>query len=87
MIRHFPHHRHPATVTDAKGDRSFGPGKQPDPDVYLHITEVRDDGIVVRGAKAHQSGAAIAHENIVVPTNAMGPDEKELAVAFAIPLQ
>jgi 4-hydroxybutyryl-CoA dehydratase/vinylacetyl-CoA-Delta-isomerase len=71
-------------VTDAKGDRSLSPGKQPDPDVYLHITEVRDDGIVVRGAKAHQSGAAIAHENIVVPTTTMGPDEKKFAVAFAI---
>ena len=71
-------------VTDAKGDRSLGPGKQDDPDVYLHVTEVRDDGIVVRGAKAHQSGAAIAHENIVVPTTSMGPDEEKFAVAFAI---
>jgi len=71
-------------VTDAKGNRSLGPGKQRDPNVYLRITEVRDDGIVVRGAKAHQSGAAIAHENIVVPTTSMGPDEKEYAVAFAI---
>ncbi|MGA7875393.1 MAG: 4-hydroxyphenylacetate 3-hydroxylase N-terminal domain-containing protein, partial [Desulfoferrobacter sp.] len=71
-------------VTDAKGDRSLRPGEQPDPDVYLHIHEVRDDGIVVRGAKAHQSGAAIAHECIVVPTTAMGPEEKKFAVAFAI---
>ncbi|MGA2401780.1 MAG: 4-hydroxyphenylacetate 3-hydroxylase N-terminal domain-containing protein [Syntrophobacteraceae bacterium] len=71
-------------VTDAKGDRSLGPAKQADPDVYLHVTEVRDDGIVVRGAKAHQSGAAIAHENIVVPTTTMGPDEEKFAVAFAI---
>ena len=72
-------------ITDAKGDRSLGPGKQDDPDVYLHVTEVRGDGIVVRGAKAHQSGAAIAHENIVVPTTSMGPDEEKFAVAFAIP--
>lgn len=72
-------------VTDAKGDRSLRPAKQSDPDVYLRITEVREDGIVVRGAKAHQSGAAIAHENIVVPTTTMGADEKEFAVAFAIP--
>jgi len=72
-------------VTDAKGDRSLSPGKQADPDVYLHMTEVREDGIVVRGAKAHQSGAAIAHENIVVPTTTLGPDEKKFAVAFAIP--
>jgi 4-hydroxybutyryl-CoA dehydratase/vinylacetyl-CoA-Delta-isomerase len=72
-------------VTDAKGDRSLGPGMQEDPDVYLHVTEVRDDGIVVKGAKAHQSGAAIAHENIVAPTTTIGPDEAKFAVAFAIP--
>ncbi|MDH7480306.1 MAG: 4-hydroxyphenylacetate 3-hydroxylase N-terminal domain-containing protein, partial [Syntrophomonadaceae bacterium] len=72
-------------VTDAKGDRSLRPSQQPDSDVYLHVTEVRSDGIVVRGAKAHQSGAAIAHENIVVPTTTMGPQEKNYAVAFAIP--
>jgi 4-hydroxybutyryl-CoA dehydratase/vinylacetyl-CoA-Delta-isomerase len=72
-------------VTDAKGDRSLSPGRQPDPDVYLHVTEVRSDGIVVRGAKAHQSGAAIAHENVVVPTATMGPDEKQYSIAFAIP--
>lgn len=72
-------------VTDPKGDRSLRPGKQDDPDAYLHITEVRSDGIVVRGAKAHQSGAAIAHENVVAPTMAMGSDEEQFAVAFAIP--
>lgn len=72
-------------VTDAKGDRSLSPGKQSDPDVYVHVIKVQDDGIIVRGAKAHQSGAAIAHENIVVPTTSMGPDEQKFAVAFAIP--
>jgi len=72
-------------VTDAKGDRSLSPGKQSDPDVYVHAIEEKNGGIVVRGAKAHQSGAAIAHENIVVPTTTMGPEEKKFAVAFAIP--
>jgi 4-hydroxybutyryl-CoA dehydratase/vinylacetyl-CoA-Delta-isomerase len=72
-------------VTDAKGDRSLPPSAQEDPDVYLHVTDIRDDGIVVRGAKAHQSGAAIAHENIVIPTTTMGPKEEKFAVAFAIP--
>jgi len=72
-------------VTDAKGDRSLSPGKQEDPDVYLHVIEIRDDGIVVKGAKAHQSGAVIAHENIVAPTTTIGPDEAQFAVAFAIP--
>ena len=72
-------------VTDAKGDRSLSPSKQADPDVYLHVVEKREDGIVVRGAKAHQSGAALAHLNLVVPTTSMQENEKEFAIAFAVP--
>ena len=65
-------------VTDAKGDRSLSPGQQADPDVYLHLVEKRPDGIVVRGAKAHQSGAALAHYNIVVPTTSMKAEERTM---------
>ncbi len=72
-------------VTDAKGDRSLSPSQQADPDVYLHVVETRPDGIVVRGAKAHQSGAALAHFNLVVPTTSMKENEKEFAIAFAVP--
>lgn len=72
-------------VTDAKGDRSLSPGRQEDPDVYLRVVQVREDGIVVRGAKAHQSGAALAHYNIVVPTTSLKEDEKQFAVSFAVP--
>ncbi|MBN1614369.1 MAG: 4-hydroxybutyryl-CoA dehydratase [Deltaproteobacteria bacterium] len=72
-------------ATDAKGDRSKRPSQQADPDLYLHIVSSGKEGIVVRGAKAHQSGAAIAHENIVVPTMAMGAGEEKFALAFAVP--
>ncbi len=48
-------------MTDPKGDRGLAPHKQADPDLYLHIVERRDDGIVVRGAKAHQTGAFNSH--------------------------
>ena len=58
-------------MTDPKGDRSLPPHKQPDPDHYLHVVEEREDGIVVRGAKAHQTGAVNSHEIIVMPTIAM----------------
>ena len=34
-----------------------GAAQQADPDIYVHVVERRDDGIVVRGAKAHQTGA------------------------------
>ena len=74
-----------AGVTDVKGDRNFGPKDQPDQDVYLHVVEKRDDGIVVRGAKCHQTGSLSAHEIIVLPTRALRKGEEEFAVAFAVP--
>ncbi|MEM1484130.1 4-hydroxyphenylacetate 3-hydroxylase family protein [Oscillospiraceae bacterium PP1C4] len=73
-------------MTDPKGDRSLSPSKQADPDLFLHVVERRPDGIVVRGAKAHQTGALNSHEIIVMPTIAMGPDDKDYAVSFAVPM-
>jgi 4-hydroxybutyryl-CoA dehydratase/vinylacetyl-CoA-Delta-isomerase len=74
-----------AGVTDVKGDRSKGPSEQEDKDMYLRIVERREDGIVVRGAKAHQTGSLSAHQVIVMPTRALRKDDKDYAVAFAIP--
>ena len=74
-----------AGVTDVKGDRSLGPQAQADKDMYLHIVEQRDDGIVVRGAKAHQTGSLSSHEIIVLPTRALRKGDEEYAVAFAVP--
>jgi len=71
-------------LTDPKGDRSRRPAQQDDPDVYVHVSERRPDGIVVRGAKVSQSGAYAAHETIVLPTMAMRPGEEKFAVAFAV---
>jgi len=72
--------------TDVKGDRSLAPHAQSDPDLYLHVVSESADGIVVRGAKTHTSGSVNANEIIVLPTRAMGPDDAEYAVAFAIPV-
>lgn len=74
-----------AGVTDVKGDRSLAPHEQVDKDMFLHVVEKRDDGIVVRGAKAHQTGSLSSHEIIVLPTRAMGKADKDYAVSFAIP--
>jgi 4-hydroxybutyryl-CoA dehydratase/vinylacetyl-CoA-Delta-isomerase len=73
-------------MTDPKGDRSLLPSKQADPDMYLHIVERRSDGIVVRGAKLHQTGAINAHELIAMPTTAMREDDRDYALSFAIPV-
>ncbi len=72
-------------MTDPKGDRGLPPSKQADPDLYLHIVEEREDGIVVRGAKAHQTGAINSHEHLVMPTVAMKEEDKAYAVSFACP--
>ncbi|MFH2132718.1 MAG: 4-hydroxyphenylacetate 3-hydroxylase family protein [bacterium] len=72
-------------MTDPKGDRGLPPHQQKDPDLYLRIVEERDDGIVVRGAKAHQTGALNSHELIVMPTVSMREADKDYAVSFAVP--
>jgi 4-hydroxybutyryl-CoA dehydratase/vinylacetyl-CoA-Delta-isomerase len=72
-------------MTDVKGDRGQRPSKQHDRDVYLRVVEKRSDGIVVRGAKAHQTGGINSHEIIVMPTLTMRDDEREYAVSFSIP--
>lgn len=73
-------------MTDPKGDRSLAPHAQTDPDMYLRVVEQREDGIVVRGAKAHQTGAINSHEIIIMPTMAMSPEDKDYAVSFAVPI-
>ncbi len=72
-------------MTDPKGDRSLAPSAQSDPDLFLHVVEKREDGIVVTGAKAHQTGIINSQEVIVMPTISMGPDDKDYAVSFAVP--
>ncbi len=72
-------------MTDPKGDRSLAPSQQEDPDLYLRIKEVRPDGIVVCGAKAHQTGAVNSHEHLIMPTVAMKEADKDYAVSFAVP--
>ncbi len=72
-------------MTDPKGDRSLPPHLQHDPDLYLRVIEEKADGIIVRGAKAHQTGAVNSHEIIVMPTISMRAEDKDYAVSFALP--
>lgn len=72
-------------MTDPKGDRGLAPSKQEDPDLYLRVVEKRKDGIIVRGAKAHQTGAINSHWILVMPTISMGADDADYALSFAAP--
>ncbi|MDR0875666.1 MAG: 4-hydroxyphenylacetate 3-hydroxylase family protein [Clostridiales Family XIII bacterium] len=72
-------------MTDPKGDRGKTHRDQPDPDLFVRIVEKRPDGIVVRGAKAHQTGSINSHEHLVMPTQAVAEGDKAYAVCFAAP--
>ncbi|TFH42437.1 MAG: 4-hydroxybutyryl-CoA dehydratase [Chrysiogenales bacterium] len=72
-------------MTDPKGDRSLPPHRQSDPDMFLRVVEERSDGIVVRGAKAHQTGAVNSHEIIVMPTIALKEEDRNYAISVAMP--
>ncbi|MFW9914624.1 MAG: 4-hydroxyphenylacetate 3-hydroxylase family protein [Candidatus Thorarchaeota archaeon] len=69
-------------MTDPKGDRSKRPPQQPDS--YLRIVEESDEGIVVRGAKIHQTGFLNSQRAIVMPTLSMRPGEEDYAVSFGV---
>ncbi|MDZ7830164.1 MAG: 4-hydroxyphenylacetate 3-hydroxylase N-terminal domain-containing protein [Desulfobacterales bacterium] len=77
-----------AAVTDVKGNRMLRPSDpgQKHPDYNVRVVEKNDDGIVVRGAKIHITGAAYCNEIFVIPCHAMTEADKDYALAFAIPV-
>ena len=72
-------------MTDPKGDRGLAPHEQADPDLFVHVVEKRPDGIVVRGAKCHQTGALNSHWILIMPTISMGKEDADYAVSFVAP--
>ncbi len=74
-----------AGVTDVKGDRSLSPHEQDDKDMYLRVVDQTKEGVIVKGAKVHQTGSLSAHEVIVLPTRALGKGDEDHAIAFAVP--
>lgn len=73
-------------MTDPKGDRGKSPSEQEDPDVFVHVVKRTDEGIVIRGAKMHQTGCINSHWIVVMPTMRLKPEEKDYAVSCAIPV-
>jgi len=71
--------------TDVKGDRKKRPHEQKDPDMYVRVSSIEKEGIVVRGAKAHTTQSAVSNEIIAIPTRAMVEKDSDYAVAFAVP--
>jgi len=73
-------------MSDPKGDRSLRPSEQEDKDLYLRVVEKKKEGIIVRGAKAHITGTVNSHEIICMPTRTMTEDDKDYALALAVPI-
>jgi len=76
-----------AAVTDVKGDRMLRPSdpKQAHPDFNVRVVDRTTEGIIVRGAKMHITGAAYCNDIIAIPCHAMTEADADYAVAFAIP--
>ena len=72
-------------MTDPKGDRGLSPSQQADPDLFVRVVEKRKDGIVVCGAKAHQTGSVNSHWILVMPTISMTKEDADYAVSFVAP--
>jgi len=72
-------------MTDAKGDRSLKPSQQTDPDTNVRVVEIRDDGIVIRGAKVMICGTAASHEVFVLPGGIYREADQDFAVACVVP--
>jgi 4-hydroxybutyryl-CoA dehydratase/vinylacetyl-CoA-Delta-isomerase len=72
-------------MTDPKGDRKLSPSQQADPDLHVRIVKENKDGIFIRGAKVHQTGAVNSHEILVMPTRSLKEVDQEYAIACAVP--
>jgi len=72
-------------MTDPKGHRALRPGQQEDPDQFVRVVERRDDGVVIRGAKLHNTGGINSHEILVMPGTGLKEEERDYAIACAVP--
>ncbi|MHB8334806.1 MAG: 4-hydroxyphenylacetate 3-hydroxylase family protein [Acidimicrobiales bacterium] len=72
-------------MTDPKGHRAQKPSQQSDPDQFVRVVERREDGVVIRGAKVHNTGGINSHEILVLPGTGLVDGEEDYAIACAVP--
>lgn len=74
-------------MTDPKGDRSKRPKDQLDPDLFLRVKERKPEGgVIISGAKLHQTGMLNSHEILIMPTMSMRPGEEAWGICCAVPI-
>ena len=76
----------PSASPTPRATAACPPGKQEDPDAYVHVVDRQSDGVVIRGAKLHITGASMGHELLTIPTKAMKAGEDDYAIAAMIPV-
>lgn len=72
-------------MMDPKGDRTLKPSQQKNI-TGVKVVKQTGRGIVVRGAKVSTSYACCGRELLVVPCMALTEEDRDFAVAFAIPV-
>ena len=73
-------------MTDAKGDRSLRPFQQENPNAYVHVVGRSAGGVLISGTKAIVTSAPYVHELLVLPGRAMTADDRDFAIACAVPI-
>jgi 4-hydroxybutyryl-CoA dehydratase/vinylacetyl-CoA-Delta-isomerase len=73
-------------MTDVKGDRGKAPHQQDDTDLFVHVSKRNDDGVWIRGAKAHQTGCINSHWMLVMPTLRLTDKDRNFAIIGAVPV-
>lgn len=73
------------TIVNPQIDRSKPAAEQEEPFLYVGVTEERDDGIVVRGAKMVGTAALFGDEIFVGTIEPLGPQDDDYALTFSIP--
>lgn len=55
-------------------------------DVYLHVEEETDAGLIVSGAKVVATGSALTHVNFIAHYGPLPVRDKRMAIIFAVPM-
>lgn len=71
-------------MTDPKGDRSKKPHEQADQDLFLRVVRRSDEGVWVRGAKAHMTGGWNSHWIALLPTMHLTEDDRDFAIVGVV---
>ena len=72
-------------LTDAKGNRSLKPHQQTNLDSNLRVVEVKEDGIIISGAKLMIAGIAASQEIFLLPGSIYKEADKDYALACVVP--